>query len=182
MYTFIIVFLAIIMLFLIIEMFFMFKLARIVATFLNKIMFIDDKVQRNYLKVGAVSPELNKKTTKGKKINIYDDKYQLLLFKSSTCGTCQEISSHLDDFIHKFKENVEFIVIQKEEVSDAEQSIEIISNEEIFNSFLIKRVPTLFIIGPSGSILKISDLSSHEELLYEISFYLKGSDDNRIAN
>lgn len=60
--TFVLIVLGIIMVLLIIEMVFMFKLAKLIATFLNRIMFIgDDKVRPNRMVSGRTSPQINKK-------------------------------------------------------------------------------------------------------------------------
>ncbi|KIO60817.1 hypothetical protein B4064_3488 [Caldibacillus thermoamylovorans] len=174
--TFLFVILVIILIFLIIEMVFMYKLAKLVAKFLNRIMFVgDDKIRLNSLTPGKISPQVNKKTLGGKKINIYDKNYQLLLFKDPYCSTCKDISNHLLDLIPKLKNNVELIIIQKDSlVNDIEKQLNIIVDQELFDTFLITSVPTLIILGENGMILKVSNtIGSYDSFIEEISAFIK---------
>lgn len=168
--------LVIILIFLIIEMIFMFKLAKLVANFLNRIMFLGDgKIKRNTLNSGDISPPINKRTINGKTVNIYDKNYQLLLFKDSNCGTCKEISNHLSEIIPNLRKNVELLIIQKDTIfTDAEKQLDIIIDENLFEKFLITSVPTLVIIGDEGKILKVSNaIGSYNSFLEEVSIFLK---------
>ncbi|WP_033826778.1 thioredoxin-like domain-containing protein [Bacillus andreraoultii] len=174
--TFVLIVLGIIMVLLIIEMVFMFKLAKLIATFLNRIMFIgDDKVRPNRMVSGRTSPQINKKTINGKKINVYDNEYQLLLFKDPYCSTCKDISNHLVELVPKLKRNVELVIIQKDTlVTEAEKHLNIIIDKKLFDDFLITSLPTLIVVGEEGMIVKVSDIiGSYNSFVEEISTFIK---------
>ncbi|WP_394558025.1 TlpA family protein disulfide reductase [Priestia aryabhattai] len=175
--NFILIGLIIISILVIVEMWFMFKLAKMVVDFLNRFQYSGNGeiVMRN-IEVGQKAPVINSKNQHGKTIDLYNSKeYKILLFKDKHCGTCQEISKKLPTISENLKSNARLIVVQKEHPSEEMiPNIDYIIDQEVFNDYLVNSVPNLFIVDGDGNIVKTTNLiGGFEDILDEISSLIK---------
>ncbi|MFE5431574.1 hypothetical protein [Peribacillus simplex] len=142
---------------LIIEMIFMYKLARLIAIFLNRFRYIGNgQIHLKSLQKGQKAPLISAINQYQEKINILSESYKILLFKDLNCGTCKEITKQLENETLDLKDNVEIIAIQRE-VQAINSSVSLIFSNEAFEDYNIENVPTIVIVNPGGTIYSINN-------------------------
>ncbi|WP_259418178.1 TlpA family protein disulfide reductase [Bacillus toyonensis] len=160
-----------------VEMFFMYKLARLIGEFLNRFQSLGEgRITTQYLQVGQKAPIINSKNQYNKKLDLQGEnsQYKLLLFKDVNCATCKDISQQLPILISHLKTNAELIIIQRDKpLEEMLSKIQYFIDDKAFEDYRVKQVPTLFVVDHNGAILKMSNLiGSFDDLLEEISPFI----------
>ncbi|CAI8898734.1 hypothetical protein EMIT079MI2_370014 [Bacillus sp. IT-79MI2] len=143
----------------ILQLAFMYKLARYVATFLNRFRALGSgRIEMEQLEVGHRAPVTKFKDTKGNNVTLEKKNLtsSIVFFKGDTCATCIKIEEKLSSFVKALPKHEQLIIVQKELPEKAVNNVPYVVSPQAFQSFRVDRVPTVFIIDRDGNIQNIN--------------------------
>jgi|SRR5699024_6966793 len=164
---FILTLLMILTIIVIVEMIFMYKLAKFIGKFLNRFESLDDNIKLKQLEIGDKAPIIRSKNQYNQYLNLPKNENENLyiLFKDKNCGTCVTISNQLPSIEQYINKDTKFAIIQKDKFDEEYiNSIEYYIDPLAFEEYKITIFPTLVIIDNSGNIVKNQVLNNFEEL------------------
>lgn len=142
------------------------------------------------LKAGSVAPEFRLKGPDGKELALSDfrGKYVVLDFWASWCGDCRRDIPNIKALYEKYSpKGVEFVGVSFDDNAERWQNaikefglkyhqvseLKKWKTTDIYASYGIKWIPTIYIIGPDGKVKLATVLSERAEQFLHNLYYVK---------
>ena len=161
--------------FMTIQIFAFFILARLIVSFLRRFQLIGKGVQELSLKTGQKAPLFREWDHQGRLIQLNQNggKPTLLLFISSSCKICEEEIVPMVPYLIKNMEYRLILVARERLSSRLPDDVHFIQSDEIINNYFANQVPMFVLINEKGYIISLGNVGNFEELNLQINQSVK---------
>ncbi|ARU60698.1 hypothetical protein CBW65_06070 [Tumebacillus avium] len=153
-------------------------LARMTAEFMNRFRITGQQIENATLKVGEKAPSFREQNQDGDMIRLAEPNtaYTLLMFVSGTCSICDAILPKLHELQKVY--DLRTITVSKASLSfdkPLNPATHHVKSDELFQSYMVQAVPTVFLIHSSGHIEAIETVTSFEQLKIYLGLFFRGN-------
>ncbi|WP_270180307.1 peroxiredoxin family protein [Alkalihalobacillus sp. CinArs1] len=140
-----------------------------VTHFLNRFRSSGGTVEEKALRIGDPAPLFRSKDQNNRLLSMSElnGKHTIMIFRSATCPTCSTLLSNVPHLAEQFEANMLIVSQEKlgKEFCPSIANTSYIVAPELFETYYIKKVPTIFIIDPSGNVAATGDMNELDNLL-----------------